>query len=107
MPFPHSFDPTILREYDVRGIVGETLSQDDARALGRAFGTMAGETGATTICVGYDGRTTSPQMEAVVVEGLSQAGMAVKRVGLGPTPMLYFAIHHLRADGGIMITALR
>ncbi len=104
MPFPHSFDPTILREYDVRGIVGETLSQDDARALGRAFGTMAGETGATTICVGYDGRTTSPQMEAVVVEGLSQAGMAVKRVGLGPTPMLYFAIHHLRADGGIMIT---
>ncbi|MBL6934452.1 MAG: phosphomannomutase/phosphoglucomutase [Alphaproteobacteria bacterium] len=104
MPSPHNFDPTILREYDVRGIVGETLSRDDARALGRAFGTIAGETGATTVCVGYDGRTTSPQMEAAVVEGLSQAGIAAKRVGLGPTPMLYFAIHHLSADGGIMIT---
>ena len=86
MPSPHNFDPTILREYDVRGIVGETLSRDDARALGRAFGTIAGETGATTVCVGYDGRTTSPQMEAAVVEGLSQAGIAAKRVGLGRRP---------------------
>ena len=104
MPSPHSFDPTILREYDIRGVVGETLGNDDARALGRAFGTMAGETGATTVCVGYDGRTTSPQLEAAVVEGLGEAGIAVKRVGRGPTPMLYFAIHHLRADGGVMIT---
>ena len=101
---PHRFDPTILREYDVRGIVGETLGIDDARALGRAFGTIAGESGKTTICVGYDGRTSSLELESAIVQGLSEAGMAVKRIGRGPTPMLYFAIHHLQACGGIMVT---
>jgi phosphomannomutase len=104
----HVFDPTILREYDIRGVVGETLSEADARAVGRAFATVAAESvpeaATATLCVGYDGRLASPALEAAVVEGLTAGGMNVVRVGLGPTPMLYFAVKTLEADGGIMIT---
>jgi len=100
----HRFDPTILREYDVRGIVGQTLSLNDARALGRAFGTRVRRAGGTKVCLGYDGRLSSPDIEAAVVEGLSACGLEVIRIGLGPTPMLYFAVLTLGADGGIMIT---
>jgi phosphomannomutase len=54
--------------------------------------------------VGYDGRLSSPMLEAALVEGLTGRGVDVLRIGLGPTPMLYFAVHHLKADGGMMIT---
>ncbi len=105
----HRFDPTILREYDIRGVVGETLSAADARALGRGFGTLlrrAGGTkaGGTRVCVGYDGRLSSPELEAALVEGLSACGLTVLRIGLGPTPMLYYAAVTLEADGAIMVT---
>lgn len=100
----HRFDPTILREYDVRGIVGQTLSEADARALGRAFGSIIQRGGGERACVGYDGRLSSPALEAAVVEGLAACGLKVLRVGLGPSPMLYFAVHTLGADGGIMVT---
>lgn len=100
----YSFDPTILREYDIRGIVGETLSADDARTIGRAFGTIVARKGGSRVCVGYDGRLSSPDLEAALVEGLSASGMTAVRVGRGPTPMLYFATYELDADGGIMIT---
>jgi len=106
LPERHDFDPTILREYDIRGIVGATLSEADAQALGRAFGTAvvraAGQQ--ATVCVGYDGRLTSPMLEAALCEGLAATGINVIRVGLGPTPMLYFAVYHHAADGGIMVT---
>ena len=72
------FDPTILREYDIRGIVGETLSDDDAMLLGRAFGTYAGRRGARAIAVGYDGRISSPGLAAALREGLKQSGQDVK-----------------------------
>ncbi len=102
----HEFDPTILREYDIRGIVGSTLCAADAQALGRAFGTVvvraAGQQ--ATVCVGYDGRLTSPALEAALCEGLTATGINVIRVGLGPTPMLYFAVYQHAADGGIMVT---
>ena len=98
------FDPTILREYDIRGIVGETLSDDDAMLLGRAFGTYAGRRGARAIAVGYDGRISSPGLAAALREGLKQSGQDVFDVGRGPTPMLYFATFHLPVDGGIMVT---
>ena len=98
----HVFDPTVLREYDIRGVVGETLNADDARAVGRAFAAMAEE--GARVCVGYDGRLSSPELEAAVVEGLTASGIEVLRIGLGPTPMLYFAVHHLAADGGLMVT---
>ncbi len=100
----HTFDPTVLREYDIRGIVGRTLDTADARALGRAFGTRMQATGARSVAVGYDGRLSSPEMEAALVEGLQSAGAQVIRIGRGPTPMLYFACHHLPSDAGIMVT---
>jgi phosphomannomutase len=100
----HAFDPTILREYDVRGLVGSTLSAADAGALGRAFGTILRRAGGASACVGYDGRLSSPELEAALVEGLTACGLKVLRIGLGPTPMLYFAVHELGADGGVMVT---
>jgi len=100
----HVFNPTILREYDIRGIVGETLNLADARAVGRAFGTVVRRSGGTRVCIGYDGRESSPALEAALVEGLVATGLAVDRIGLGPTPMLYFATYHLEADAGVMIT---
>ena len=100
----HQFHPTSLREYDIRGRVGETLFEADAYAIGRGFGTMIARGGGRRVAVGYDGRLSSPAMEAAVVRGLNDSGVDALRVGLGPTPMLYFAVHHLAADGGIMIT---
>src|SRR4051794_35993844 len=100
----HDFDPTCLREYDVRGVVGETLSERDARALGRAFGTVLRQGGGKRIAVGYDGRLSSPQLEEALVDGLVACGLEVVRVGLGPTPMLYYAVHKLKADAGIQVT---
>jgi phosphomannomutase len=100
----HSFDPTILREYDIRGVVGRTLHGDDARALGRAFGSRMRASGARLVAVGYDGRLSSPELAAALVDGLTASGVDVVRIGLGPTPMLYFATHHLPTDAGVMVT---
>jgi phosphomannomutase len=100
----HSFDPTILREYDIRGIVGETLHERDAHAIGQGFATVMREVGGRTIAVGRDGRLSSPALEAALVQGLSGAGIDVVRIGLGPTPMLYYAVNTLEVDAGIMVT---
>jgi phosphomannomutase len=100
----HSFNATILREYDIRGIVGETLGEADARAIGRSFATMLAARGLRRVAVGYDGRLSSPALEAALVGGLSESGCDVVRIGLGPTPMLYFAAFTLGVDAGIMIT---
>ncbi len=100
----HTFHPTVLREYDIRGIVGSTLTTADARAVGRAFGTVVARGGGKTVCVGYDGRLSSPELEAAMVEGLVACGLHVLRIGLGPTPMLYFATRDREAAAGIMIT---
>lgn len=101
---PHTFNPTVIREYDIRGIVGKTLNFTDASALGRAFGTMVVRAGGNHIMVGYDGRTHSPNFEKALVEGLASTGLKVDRIGLGPTPMLYFATFHGNASAGIMVT---
>lgn len=100
----HSFDPTILREYDIRGIVGRTLHEEDAYALGRTFASEAHDAGAKTLAVGRDGREHSPRLEAELVRGLTEGGMDVVRVGQGPSPMLYWAVSELDVDGGIQIT---
>ncbi len=103
--FGHTFHPTILREYDVRGIVGETLFPADARALGRAYAALLRAEGkGPRVCLGYDGRLTSPELADALAQGLAESGMQVLRIGRGPTPMLYFAVHHLDADGGIQVT---
>jgi phosphomannomutase len=101
---PHDFDPTILREYDIRGIVGQTLSAADARAIGRAYAITLGEAGGRRVAVGYDGRLTSPELEAALVDGLAMEGADVVRIGRGPTPMVYYAAATLGVDGGVMVT---
>src|SRR3546814_237431 len=87
----HRFDPTSLREYDIRGIVGKTLGMEDAKAIGRSFGTMIRRAGGSKVATGYDGRVSSPMLEAGVIEGLNEAGVDAVSVGQGPTPMLYYA----------------
>jgi len=104
MSSSHSFDPTILREYDIRGVVGDTLSRDDAYAVGRAFGTCVVEAGGDQVALGFDGRLTSPRLAEAVLEGLMACGLHVKRINMGPTPMLSFAIRHLDTGSGIMVT---
>ncbi|WP_294262472.1 phosphoglucomutase/phosphomannomutase PgmG [uncultured Sphingomonas sp.] len=100
----HNFDPTSLREYDIRGIVGKTLHPADAEAIGRGFGTRVRRAGGTRVVVGRDGRMSSIDMETALVAGLTAAGVDVVRIGLGPTPMLYYAEATLEVDGGIQIT---
>ena len=104
MSVKHEFDPTILREYDIRGIVGKTVTEADARAIGQAFATIARRKGGAKIAVGYDGRLSSPAMADAIVEGLKAGGVDAVRLGMTPTPMLYFACYHLDVDGGIQIT---
>jgi phosphomannomutase len=100
----HRFDPTSLREYDIRGIVGEALGPDDARAIGRGFATLLRRSGGKRVAVGRDGRLSSPTLEAALIEGLTASGCDVVRIGMGPTPMLYYAEATLEVDGGIQIT---
>jgi phosphomannomutase len=100
----HRFDPTILREYDIRGIVGQTLSTADARAIGRAYAVTLAEAGGSRVAVCYDGRLTSPELEAALVDGLTGEGADAVRIGRGPTPMLYYAAATLGVDAGIMVT---
>jgi len=100
----HRFNPTSLREYDIRGIVGKTLDASDATAIGRTFGTIVRRAGGTRVAVGFDGRTSSPAFETALIAGLTASGIDVVRIGLGPTPMLYFAESTLEVDGGIQIT---
>ncbi|WP_043836139.1 phosphoglucomutase/phosphomannomutase PgmG [Muricoccus aerilatus] len=102
--FSHRFDPTSLREYDIRGVVGKTLSGEDAFAIGRVFGTIVSRAGGKTVAVGYDGRLSSPMLEERLVAGLMASGMEVVRIGCAPTPMLYFASYHFKADGAVMVT---
>ncbi len=109
----YQFDQTVLREYDIRGIIGETLGPDDARAIGRSFGTLlrraegADEEGvpAPMVAVGYDGRVSSPMLEHALVEGLTASGCDVVKIGMSATPMLYYAeASSEEVQGGIQIT---
>lgn len=102
--FNHRFDPTSLREYDIRGIIGETLRPEDAFAIGRCFGSIVSRAEGKRVAVGYDGRLSSPELEAQLVAGLRACGLEVLRIGCGPTPMLYYAAYALKADGAVMVT---
>ncbi|MFQ3666084.1 MAG: phosphomannomutase/phosphoglucomutase, partial [Sphingomonadaceae bacterium] len=100
----HRFDPTTLREYDIRGVIGRTLGEADARAIGRGFATVVRRGGGGRVAVGRDGRLSSPGLAEALIAGLRASGCDVVDVGLGPTPMLYFAVHALGCDGGVMVT---
>ncbi len=101
----HNFHLTSLREYDIRGIIGETLGADDAYAIGRGFATLLAKAGGRKVAVGYDGRTSSPMLEEALIRGITESGLDAVSVGMGPTPMLYYAEAVLDdVDGGIQIT---
>ncbi len=100
----HVFHPTLLREYDIRGVVGDTLSDKDAYAIGRSFATLVARAGGKRVAVGYDGRLSSPMLCDALIAGVNAAGIDALNVGLGPTPMLYYAASTEDVDGGIQIT---
>ncbi|RZL98323.1 MAG: phosphomannomutase, partial [Sphingomonas sp.] len=78
----HRFDPTVLREYDIRGVVGDMLGAADAHAVGRSFATCIRHAGGHRVVVGRDGRLSSPMLEEALVEGLAAGGVDVVRIGL-------------------------
>ena len=104
----HSFEPTILRSYDIRGQVGKTLFEKDAFFIGAGLGQLIrenlGRTKLAKIAVGRDGRLTSPVLAAALIDGLVFAGCKVFDIGVGPTPMLYFADRYLECHGAIQVT---
>ncbi len=100
----HIFHPAALREYDIRGVVGESLSAADALAVGRSFGTIVRRGGGTRVMLGRDGRVSSPEFAAAVAAGLVASGCEVIDIGLGPSPMLYFSVFDCDADAGLMVT---
>jgi phosphomannomutase/phosphoglucomutase len=102
-PVP-SIAPTLFRAYDIRGIVGDTLTEAAARAIGRAVGSEALDRGERQVVVARDGRLSSPALGAALAEGLRMAGCQVTDLGLAPTPVLYFGTHVLAGRSGVMVT---
>lgn len=94
----------IFRAYDIRGIVGETLSADVVQLIGQAIGSEALDRGIERLCVGYDGRHSSPELADALCRGLMATGCHVIRIGRVPTPVLYFATHELETGSGVMVT---
>jgi phosphomannomutase/phosphoglucomutase len=94
----------IFKAYDVRGVVGKTLTPDIAQAVGRAIGSLARERRQGRVCIGRDGRLSGPSLSQALASGLQSAGVDVIDVGRVTTPMLYFATHHLRSGSGVMVT---
>ncbi len=100
-----ALNPLIFREYDIRGIAGDTLTEDDAYAIARAFAARAAALDPQgSICVGRDGRLSSPALHEVVCRAIADSGLTVIDIGLGPTPILYFAAHTGKATGAVMVT---
>jgi phosphomannomutase len=99
-----AIDPRLRRSYDLRGVVGDSLSEADAYGVGRRFAAVAGSEGACRVAVSRDGRTSSPTLESALVDGLVEGGMRVYRLPAGPTPLVSFAIDRLGLDGGVMVT---
>lgn len=97
-------NPIIFREYDIRGTYGTDLTDESAKFIGRAFGAEVIALHGTTVAVGYDGRTSSPALRDCLIKGLRMAGCDVVDIGLGPTPLLYYASHHLDTFAAVMIT---
>ena len=97
-------DPSIFRAYDIRGVVGDTLSNGVARLIGRAIGSEARDRGLAEIVVGRDGRLSGPDLVASLIVGLRSTGIDVIDIGLAPTPVTYFAGYHLRTGSGISVT---
>ncbi|NOZ09896.1 MAG: phosphomannomutase/phosphoglucomutase [Gammaproteobacteria bacterium] len=96
--------PEIFKAYDIRGIVDKTLTVDAVRLIGQAIGSEALDRGHNEIVIARDGRLSGPALAAALAEGLMTAGCDVINVGMVPTPLLYFATHHLGTQSGVMVT---
>ena len=94
----------IFKAYDIRGVVGKTLTPEITASVGRAIGSQARELGQTKVCIGRDGRLSGPSLSQALARGLQAAGMDVIDIGQVTTPMLYFATHHLQTGSGVMVT---
>ncbi len=94
----------IFREYDIRGIVGQDLTEAVTERIGRAFATLGKEKGVKAVSVGRDGRPSSPALRDSLIRGLTAGGLNVVDIGVCPTPVLYFSLFQLPVDGGVMIT---
>ena len=101
---PVNIDRSIFRAYDIRGVVGETLTPAVARLIGRAVGSEGRDRGMREIVIGRDGRLSGPDMVGALTEGLRASGMNVIDIGAVPTPVVYFGCHHLHTGSGISVT---
>lgn len=97
-------DRSIFKAYDIRGIVGKTLTEDVVRAVGEVLGTWAVRKGIRTLCVGRDGRLSGPSLAGALMQGIASTGVDVKDIGMQPTPVLYFATHHFGCGSGVAVT---
>ncbi len=98
-------DARVFREYDLRGIVGKEIMDDDVFVLGKTFGTYMVRQNKSRVVVGRDCRLSSEKYRNLLVEGMLTAGLNIIDVGVCPTPLLYFALRHLEREGGVMVTA--
>ncbi|NWO05045.1 MAG: phosphomannomutase/phosphoglucomutase [Alteromonadaceae bacterium] len=99
-----TIEQEIFRAYDIRGIVGESLSAEVVEVIGKAIGSEAGDRGVTSLCIGYDGRHSSPELAEALARGVMATGCNVIHIGAVPTPVLYFATHQLQTGSGVMVT---
>ncbi|UGB45536.1 phosphomannomutase/phosphoglucomutase [Frateuria edaphi] len=97
-------DPSIFRAYDVRGVVGKTLTARVARLLGQSIGTLMREKGLSEIVVGRDGRLSGPELAGALSDGLREAGIDVIDIGAVPTPVVYFAAYRFNTGSGVAVT---
>ncbi len=99
-----NINTNIFREYDIRGIVGEQLTDETVAALGKAIGTFFNRNGAERIAIGYDARKSSPVFCDLLTRGFNETGCDAVLIGMVPTPVLYHAVFTKEVDGGVMIT---
>ena len=97
--------PDIFREYDIRGIAGKQITEDDVILIGKGIGTFLAQQNCFRLTVGRDRRLTSDRFSELLIEGLMSTGCHVTDIGVCPTPILYFSIPHLSQEGGVMLTA--
>jgi len=94
----------IFKAYDIRGIVGKTLTPKIVEAIGHALGSEAKQRAQSEICIGYDGRLSGPELAQALSKGIRKAGVNVVNLGMVATPMVYFAAYHLNNNCGVMVT---
>lgn len=99
-----NIDPVVFRAYDIRGVVEESLTEEAVYEIAKAIGTMAHEQGQQALVVARDGRLSSPMLGEALIKGIRETGTDVIDIGVVPTPVLYFATHHLETGSGVMVT---